>query len=97
MAALSAGQLWSDEPQRDSRLRDAVGQLESFLTLQDDFQDVSRGKPKPHLIWGNSGGCLSQRGGYHGGQSDPVNGNPDTEDKTEFSLHVRQTLARALF
>jgi DMSO/TMAO reductase YedYZ molybdopterin-dependent catalytic subunit len=50
MAVLGAGQLWGDEPSRDSVLRDAIGDLEPFLTLQDHFQDVSRGKPKPHSL-----------------------------------------------
>lgn len=35
-----------DEP----RLQEALRQLESWLTLPDDFQDVSRGNPKPHSL-----------------------------------------------
>lgn len=35
-----------DNPQ----LREAVANLESWLTPPDDFRDVSRGKPKPHTL-----------------------------------------------
>lgn len=35
---------------KDARLQDAIDRLESFLTLQADFQDVSRGKPLPHTL-----------------------------------------------
>lgn len=34
----------------DSLLREAIDQIEPWLTMQDDFQDVSRGNPKPHSI-----------------------------------------------
>ena len=30
--------------------REAVAAIESWLTPQDDFQDVSRGRPKPHTL-----------------------------------------------
>ena len=50
MAALGAGRLWGDEPSGNSLLRDAIENLESLLTVQDEFQDVSRGNPKPHSL-----------------------------------------------
>lgn len=35
---------------RDPRLQEALGKLESWLTEPDRFRDVSRGTPKPHSI-----------------------------------------------
>ncbi|MBI1312001.1 molybdopterin-dependent oxidoreductase [bacterium] len=35
---------------RNPRLQAAIEQLESWLTLPDDFRDVSRGKPLPHSL-----------------------------------------------
>lgn len=35
---------------RDSQLQAAIAQLESWLTLPDEFRDVSRGNPKPHSL-----------------------------------------------
>lgn len=40
---------WSAEQSVD-QLRKAIEKLEPWLTRQDDFQDVSRGNPKPHSI-----------------------------------------------
>ena len=34
----------------DDSLRDAIKDLEPWLTAQDAFQDVSRGNPKPHSL-----------------------------------------------
>lgn len=34
----------------DPRLRDALKKLETWLTMPDDFRDVSRRKPKPHSL-----------------------------------------------
>jgi len=45
--ALQTLPLLSDE--RDT-LSDTVNKLETWLTAQDDFRDVSRGKPKPHSL-----------------------------------------------
>lgn len=39
----------ASEPGGDA-LQSAIGQLPSWLTAQDDFQDVSRGNPKPHTL-----------------------------------------------
>ena len=36
--------------EQDPRLQQAIKDLESWLTVPDDFQDVSRGKPKPHKL-----------------------------------------------
>jgi len=35
---------------REPELEAAIRQLESYLTLPDDFRDVSRGKPLPHAL-----------------------------------------------
>ena len=40
----------SQAASRDPRLEAAIAQLESWLTLQSDFRDVSRGKPLPHSL-----------------------------------------------
>ncbi len=50
IAVFGVGSLWADEPLRSSVLDEAIGNLESFLTLQDEFEDVSRGTPKPHSL-----------------------------------------------
>jgi DMSO/TMAO reductase YedYZ molybdopterin-dependent catalytic subunit len=50
VAALSAWPLLAAEAARDARLDEALAKLESFLTLPDDFRDVSRGKPVPHSL-----------------------------------------------
>ena len=36
--------------EQDPRLQQAIKDLETWLTVPDDFQDVSRGKPKPHKL-----------------------------------------------
>ena len=36
--------------QKDNLLADAIAKLESMLTRQEDFRDVSRGKPLPHSL-----------------------------------------------
>ena len=38
------------QPQRDKALQDAIDEMESWLTPQDEFRDVSRGTPKPHSL-----------------------------------------------
>ncbi len=55
LAAMRSSPLcWSSEGDAakasSDTLRDAIDKLEPWLTLQDDFQDVSRGNPKPHSI-----------------------------------------------
>ena len=49
-AALSSWPLHAAERDLAPELQEAIARLESYLTLQDDFQDVSRGKPKPHTL-----------------------------------------------
>lgn len=50
---LVAGGLWAraarGEPTSPA-LADAIAKLEPYFTVQDDFYDVSRGKPKPHSL-----------------------------------------------
>ncbi len=48
-AVVASPSLFAATP-RDDVLRDAIDQMESYLTPQDDFGDVSRGKPKPHSL-----------------------------------------------
>ena len=48
--ALGAWPLSAAGTARDKRLQEAIEKLETYLTLQDDFRDVSRGKPKPHSL-----------------------------------------------
>jgi DMSO/TMAO reductase YedYZ molybdopterin-dependent catalytic subunit len=48
--AMSAWPLNATESERSPELEEAIKQLETYLTLQDDFRDVSRGKPKPHSL-----------------------------------------------
>ena len=50
VAALGALPLLAEERKRDARLQAALDDLETWLTKQDDFQDVSRGNPKPHSL-----------------------------------------------
>ena len=40
----------ASEIQDDPRLQDVLKDLETWLTKPDDFQDVSRGRPKPHSL-----------------------------------------------
>ena len=50
MAALSSVPLLASSDERDPVLEKAIKELETWLTMVDDFQDVSRGKPKPHSL-----------------------------------------------
>ncbi len=50
LAALSALPSFAAPGKRDPALQAALDQLESWLTPQDDFRDVSRGKPKPFSL-----------------------------------------------
>ncbi|MFK8112875.1 MAG: molybdopterin-dependent oxidoreductase [Rubripirellula sp.] len=54
LAALSTAALTTtsngDETPKRLSLESALDDLESYLTRDEDFQDVSRGKPKPHRL-----------------------------------------------
>ncbi len=49
-AALATWPLWAADAERDPLLEDAIDRMETWLTLPDKFQDVSRGKPLPHSL-----------------------------------------------
>jgi len=49
-AAIAGWPLFAADSIRSPVLQDAIEQLEPFLTVQDEFRDVSRGKPKPHTL-----------------------------------------------
>lgn len=48
--AMSALPLLAGDAVRDPRLQAAIDNIETWLTRPDDFQDVSRGEPKPHSL-----------------------------------------------
>ncbi len=48
--ALASWPLWAGESERNEALQDAIDKMETWLTLPDKFQDVSRGKPLPHSL-----------------------------------------------
>ncbi len=48
--ALTADRAFGEQGDNDPRLQQALEDLETWLTLPDEFQDVSRGKPKPHTL-----------------------------------------------
>ena len=48
--AAVAWPLFGAEATQTPELEAAIARLESFLTLPDDFRDVSRGNPKPHSL-----------------------------------------------
>ena len=50
VAALYALPIFAETNERDPALQKVIDKLETWLTKQDDFNDVSRGKPKPHSI-----------------------------------------------
>ncbi|MCP4509001.1 MAG: hypothetical protein GY826_21725, partial [Fuerstiella sp.] len=50
VAALSSGISMAALDAQDPRLQEAVEKLDSWLTEPDGFQDVSRGRPKPHSL-----------------------------------------------
>ena len=50
IAALQCHPLLADDRADDVALAAAIARLEPWLTLQDDFRDVSRGNPKPHRL-----------------------------------------------
>jgi DMSO/TMAO reductase YedYZ molybdopterin-dependent catalytic subunit len=49
-AAMRNRPLAAAETESSDELKRAIEQIESWLTTQDDFQDVSRGNPKPHSL-----------------------------------------------
>ncbi len=53
LVALNSLPLLADGVQDDPRLEKALSQLETWLTKPDNFTDVSRGTPKPHLLPGD--------------------------------------------
>ena len=50
LGAAALGTWTLDAAERTPELEAAIADLETYMTLQDDFQDVSRGKPKPHSL-----------------------------------------------
>ena len=50
LAAMRTHDLDSAEPDANDPLQQAMDAIEPWLTSQDEFQDVSRGNPKPHSI-----------------------------------------------
>jgi DMSO/TMAO reductase YedYZ molybdopterin-dependent catalytic subunit len=49
-AVLAGWPLRADEAGQDAALTEALAKLESWLTTQETFRDVSRGKPVPHSL-----------------------------------------------
>lgn len=49
-AAVAVGHANADDVRDDPRMEQVLENLQSWLTRPDDFQDVSRGKPKPHSL-----------------------------------------------
>ncbi|MCH7987852.1 MAG: hypothetical protein IID46_01740, partial [Planctomycetes bacterium] len=50
LAALGSLPVLAENRKRNPQLQEALDDLETWLTRQDDFQDVSRGNPKPHSL-----------------------------------------------
>jgi DMSO/TMAO reductase YedYZ molybdopterin-dependent catalytic subunit len=50
LAAMQTFPLLADQTDNATLLREAIDNIESWLTKQDNFQDVSRGNPKPHTL-----------------------------------------------
>ncbi len=50
VAAIGALPLFAQAKEGDPALQKAIDALETWLTKQDDFGDVSRGNPKPHTL-----------------------------------------------
>lgn len=50
IAALGSLQTLAETKSRKPQLKEALDDLETWLTRQDDFRDVSRGNPKPHSL-----------------------------------------------
>lgn len=50
IAAMRTAPLSAAESDSNDALQKAIDDLEPWLTAQDDFQDVSRGNPKPHSL-----------------------------------------------
>ena len=49
-AAIATSPLFGSDRIRDSQLQQAIDELPSFLTAQDEFRDVSRGNPLPYRL-----------------------------------------------
>lgn len=50
VAAMGRLPMFARAGEREPALREALDNLETWLTKQDDFRDVSRGKPIPHSL-----------------------------------------------
>ena len=50
VAAMASLPLLASSTERDPRLQKAIDELETWLTKDVDFRDVSRGTPKPHSL-----------------------------------------------
>ncbi len=50
MAAMHSLPIFAAEKERGPALQDKIDQIESWLTRQSSFKDVSRGNPKPHSL-----------------------------------------------
>ena len=50
VAALGSWRFAAAESRRSPEIDAAIAEIEPYFTLQGDFQDVSRGKPKPHQL-----------------------------------------------
>ncbi len=50
VAAWQSSPLFANDAADSDTDQDAIKQLEPWVTRQDDFQDVSRGNPKPHTL-----------------------------------------------
>ena len=50
VTALGFAPLLARGAERDRAFQEAIDKIETWLTRPDDFQDVSRGRPKPHTL-----------------------------------------------
>ena len=50
LAVSNLPNLMGEDLQLDERMAEAINDLEPYFTSLDNFQDVSRGKPKPHSL-----------------------------------------------
>ena len=48
VAGISSLPIVARQQEPDAALKEKIGQIEDWLTLQNDFRDVSRGNPRPH-------------------------------------------------
>lgn len=50
VAAMCSLPMFANAADRDPALQEAIDGIESWLTIPDEFRDVSRGNPKPHSL-----------------------------------------------